>query len=125
MKTIFDHLRWSILKKKGLSLPATHKPLAVLRKTERNLVFERLCRNRLLMGAFRYGELFAEDKELYISVDDIRLRLDLYEKTGNLECLVDAANYAMLEFTYSKHKNAHFKASDDLIHSINYNQKGE
>ena len=68
MKRVLDYIRDSMYKKKGLSLPATHKPLAVLRKTERNLVFERLCRNRLLMGAFRYGELFTEDKGvIYIS----------------------------------------------------------
>jgi len=120
MKKISDYIRDSLLKQKGLLLPASHKPLAVLRKTQWNTVFERMCRNRLLFGGYRYGELHTESSKSCSSVEDIKLRLDLYTKTGNLEYLVDAANYAMLEFTYSKHKNAHFKSGDDNVHSIGY-----
>jgi len=120
MKRILDHIRDSIYKQKGLLLPASTKPLSVLRKIQCNPVFEQLCRNRLIMGAYRYGELFTENSCSCASVDDIRIRLDLYDKTGNLEHLIDAANYVMLEFTYSKHKNAHFRAIDDGIHSKGY-----
>jgi len=120
MKRALDYIRDSIYEKKGLFLPASNKPLAELRKIQRNTLFEKMCRNRLLIGGYRYGELHTESSKSCASVGDIRKRLDLYEKTGNLECLVDAANYVMLEFTYSKHKNAHFKASDDEIHSISY-----
>jgi len=125
MKRVLDYIRDSMYKKKGLFLPNSHKPLAKLRKIQWNTLFEKMCRNRLLIGAYRYGELHTESSKSCVSVEDIKKRLDLYTETGNLEYLVDVANYAMLEFTYSKHKNVHFKANDDGIHSIGYNQKGE
>jgi len=121
MKTIFNHLRESIYKQKGLFLPASHKPLYKLRKTQWNNKFEKLCRNRLILGGYRYGEFSTESSKSCTSVEDIKLRLDLYLETGNLEYLVDAANYTMLEFTYSRHNNAHFKSSDDDVHSVGYN----
>ena len=42
----------------------------------------------------------------------IRERLDLYEKTGNREYLVDVANFAMIEYCYPAIKGAYFKATD-------------
>lgn len=42
----------------------------------------------------------------------LKERLELYEKTGNLEHLVDVSNFAMIEYMHPRHQNAHFEAQD-------------
>jgi hypothetical protein len=86
-----------------------------LRKTQWSDIFEKLMRNRLVMGAIRYGLFGANGKPHYDSINSIRKRLDLYEKTGNDEILVDIANLAMVEFIEGKHPLKHFKSVDDTI----------
>lgn len=99
-----------------------------LRKSEWSEEFENLQRNRLQMGAFRYGKMAKTQEELakkqpYLRVDSIRKRLDLYEKTGNKEYLVDISNLSMLEFVECHHPNAHFESIDDGIHAKKAEQK--
>jgi hypothetical protein len=53
MKTVLEHIR------AGMNIPECKEPLPdleQLRRTEWNPEFEKLMRNRLLMGAMRYGE---------------------------------------------------------------------
>jgi len=92
-------------------------PLEELRQTEWSPEFERLMRNRLLMGAFRYGCLGASAKHQYDRVASARRRLDQYEATGNLEHLVDVANLCLVEFEEGDHPRRHFRASDDGEHA--------
>lgn len=40
-------------------------------------------------------------------------RLRKYAETGNTEFLVDAANFAMIEFMLPSHPNAFFEGTDD------------
>ena len=97
--------------------PATPiPPLAELRRTEWYEPFERLMRNRLLMGRYRYEALHSPAKAAYALIVDARRRLGLYDSTGNLEHLVDAANLLLLEFVHSRHPRRHFAASDDTAH---------
>jgi len=96
--------------------PGLVPPLAELRETEWVPEFERLQRNRLIMGRFRYGAMEDESKGGYDQVASLRRRLDLYEQTGNLEHLVDVANLAMVEFRHSRHPRRHFHAADDGEH---------
>jgi len=91
-------------------------PLSELRRTEWSPEFERLMRNRLVMGAFRYGRLHAEGKPAYDRVSGALKRLELYRQTGNLECLVDVANMMLLEFEEGDHPGRHFRAADDGVH---------
>lgn len=72
--------------------------------------FERLMRNRLIMGALRYGPLGARGKPQYDRVASIKKRLDKYAADGNLEMLVDAANLALLEFVEGRHEKRHMRA---------------
>lgn len=65
--------------------------------------FETLMRNRLIMGALRYGRLHAPGKGTYNRPGGIVKRLQQYQETGNLECLVDIANLALLEFEEGTH----------------------
>lgn len=94
-------------------LPPT---LAELRQTEWSQAFEALMRNRLILGAFRYGRLGGQFKPQYDRTQAILLRTAQYAATGNLELLVDVANLAMLEFVEGRHPRKHFRASDDGAH---------
>jgi hypothetical protein len=101
--------------------PATGKPrppLNELRKTEWCDEFERLMRNRLVMGAFRY-QLFREHHQGESEPNfaaDAKKRIRMYEATGNTELLVDAANMLMMEFRFGWHQNKHFHPVDDGDH---------
>jgi hypothetical protein len=90
--------------------------IATLSLSEWSPEFERLMRNRLLMGAFRYGRLNAQGKPDYDRIEAaIRLLKD-YQRTGNQEDLVDASNCCLLEFEEGSHPLKHFGARDDGEH---------
>lgn len=91
------------------------EPLDSLRQTEWSGVFETLMRNRLLMGRYRYGLM--ADKPDYKNIESALQRLRLYQKTGNLEHLVDVANLCLVEFVHSKHPKKHFDSQDDGLHA--------
>ena len=70
--------------------------------------FRTLCENRLLFGAYRYGLTGDPNKLKYDRVEYIGRILKNYEETGNLECLVDIANLAELEYIEGDHPCEHF-----------------
>jgi len=75
--------------------------------------FDKLRQNRMIMGHYRYGPL--KENCLPGMVDTIaslEKRLDAYKRTGNTEFLTDVANFAMIEFMYPQHPEAHFKATE-------------
>lgn len=88
-----------------------------LKQTEWIPEFEQYMRNRLVMGALRY-ETFAEKLHgnKYDCLEYVRRKCKEYEQTGNLECLVDAANLLMIEFAAPHHPNPHFTPGDDTSH---------
>lgn len=96
----------------GRSLPS----LDELRKTEWCDEFEQLMRNRLLMGAFRYGLMKDKLKQAWKLIPSIRRRLDKYEETGNLEMLVDVANLCLIEFMIPSVPGAALRPEDDVEH---------
>ncbi|MFZ4569716.1 MAG: hypothetical protein ACOYM0_01140 [Bacteroidales bacterium] len=91
--------------------------LEELKKTEWSVRFERLMRNRLIMGAIRYGRLNAPGKPKYDRVKSMIKRLNLYEGNGNIEVLVDVANLCLCEFEEGNHPLRHFHAVDDGEHA--------
>jgi hypothetical protein len=109
-------LRQRLHQKAGIADPpqAKHR-LADLEKSEWSPEFERLMRNRLIMGALRYGLLESKRKgnQKWDLIDAIKSRIQLYQETGNTEYLVDIANYSLLEFECGKHPKKHFAALDD------------
>lgn len=77
--------------------------------------FERLMRNRMAMGFFRYGPLREQiGKNKYDNLSNIEARLKLYKKDLNREHLVDIANLCMVEFVV--HPEYPFKPNDDSLH---------
>lgn len=75
--------------------------------------FEELMRNRLVMGALRYGRIGSPNKPKYDRVKSIVHRAQEYQKTGNKEWLVDIANEALLEFAEPAHPNPVWDPTDD------------
>lgn len=72
--------------------------------------FEELRKNRMIVSHHKYGWCSDTYPELAQANKCIQERLDLYNKTGNKEYLVDVANFAMIEFKYPSLQNAHFEA---------------
>ena len=119
-ETITEHIRRHLFVSLGVSSnPRRRLPdLDELRESQRSIEFEVLCQNRMAMGAFRYG-LMREQRDLspFDNVGSAIRRLQLYQQTGNRECLVDAANLCMIEFEIGCHPTAHFVAVDDGEHA--------
>jgi hypothetical protein len=87
-----------------------------LRRTQWNDRFEALMRNRLVMGAFRYGTFQEQGACRHYNPAAIQRHLAAYVETGNAEHLVDIANLALVEFTAPSHQRFHFLSLDDGDH---------
>lgn len=121
MKHVHDLLRSRLLAQAGVH---DHTPV---RKTKDELraqaqqweehqwstEFEKLMRNRMVMGFMRYGSS-RKPRAFGVNVKDILKRINIYLATGNTEGLVDAANLCMCEFLTSQHPQAHFTGTDRL-----------
>ena len=91
--------------------------LETLLKTEWSRDFEEKMRNRLVLGAFRYGCIGRAGKKRWHRTADIQRRAALYQETGNTEHLVDIANLALLEYVEGRHPKKHFASHDDGEHT--------
>ncbi len=103
-------------KKKYVKMP----PLKPTGFDDRNFSwkFVDLMRNRIIVSSHKYGDLekFKKDIRFYRDeLKNVKYRIGLYEKTGNTEYLIDAANFLMFEFM---EMHGQFKATDDDKHSI-------
>lgn len=107
--TVTEHIRQHALEHASEADPMRYENLV---DSEWSAEFEALMRNRLIMGALRYGLISdpAKVKNREPSGPNIRARLELYEATGNTEWLVDIANLALLEFVEGNHPLKHFHA---------------
>lgn len=117
MITAHDAIRQHMEKSLFPESPVPMPPIEELRETEWSPRFEELMRNRLVVGAFRYGRLHAAGKPKWDRIGSIRRRLMVYQSTGNTECLVDIANMCLLEFEEGDHPLKHFAAADDVNHT--------
>lgn len=104
MKSIYTH----DFIRKHLFVEREGMKIEDLKVSEWSESFEKLMRNRLIIGAFRYGKLHDPNKKPFDRLIYICTKLDRYQATGNLEALVDVANLALLEFEESKHPKRHF-----------------
>lgn len=65
--------------------------------------------NRMATSFHKYGHVRDNFPDRINAISCLEDRLDLYRETGNTEWLMDVANYAMIEFMYPRHRNAHFR----------------
>jgi hypothetical protein len=93
--------------------PRLMPSLDALYASEWSPEFEMLMRNRLVMGAMRYGLLGDKNKPAYNRVDNAVARLKLYAETHNTEHLVDVANMCLIEFVEGDHPDKHFSSQDE------------
>jgi hypothetical protein len=71
--------------------------------------FDQLRKNRMVVSFHKYGPVSANYGEKLVSaISNLEKRLQLYKDTGNTEYLADIANFAMIEFMYPQHKDAHY-----------------
>lgn len=68
--------------------------------------------NRMVMGSLKYNKIVKDFPHKIDAIACLHQRLQEYDKTGNTEWLIDAANYAMIEFMLPRHKDAHYRATD-------------
>ena len=111
MMTVNEHIRRHLLRDiEGGSLEE-------LQESEWSPSFESMMRNRLIIGAMRYGRLSMPGKKDWDRIGSIKTRVDAYIKTGNLEHLVDIANLCLCEFVEGRHPKRHFHSTDDGVHT--------
>ena len=68
--------------------------------------------NRMSVSYLKYGPVAKAYPGAVSALDSLRQRLDQYAATGNTEFLIDAANFAMIEFMHPSHPDAYFAATD-------------
>lgn len=125
MKTNFELMRERLHTRAGIKpdVPPKYLKYADLVKSEWSPRFEYYMRNRLIMGALRYGLLHAPGKPQYDRVGSIVRRLVKYTVDGNQEHLVDAANLCLMEFEEGTHPLRHFGPQDDAEHVTQVTKK--
>jgi hypothetical protein len=79
------------------------------RATDKALAFglwiQRMA-NRLIVGAFRYDKGRPMRKARYLT--RLKAEVAAYDRTGNIEHLINAANYCFLESAAPEHQRSHF-----------------
>ena len=78
--------------------------------------------DRMAVSHAKYGALALAYPYKVDAMRSLQTRLDKYYATGNTEYLMDAANFAMIEFMRPSHTDAHYTPTD---RSPGRNWKGE
>ena len=104
MPTVTEHMRRRLMQTE-------------LYRTEWCDQFEIYMRNRLVMGALRYGRMHDHSQPKRDHIKDIIKRAKRYLADGNQEHLIDVANLAMIEFVRpGSHAAPHWSPVDDGDH---------
>lgn len=83
-----------------------------MKSTEVSEPFIEGMRNRMEVSFHKYGPVADAYPSKVDAIGSLTQRLREYARTGNTEFLIDAANFAMIEFMHPRHPNAFFKATD-------------
>jgi hypothetical protein len=99
--------------------PTDYTPRVVTDETALDLLrrdtsrkFHDLMDAAMLVSAYKYGPVSEGYPERVDAMKSLHKRLAEYEATGNVEWLIDVANFAMIEFMHPRHHAAHYKATD-------------
>jgi hypothetical protein len=88
------------------------KQLEAMLKSQVSEQFMRGMVARMEMSYFKYGDLKDAYPEKIDAMACLQQRLEQYEKTKNTECLIDAANFCMIEFMFPRLEGASFVPTD-------------
>ncbi len=69
-----------------------------------------LITNRMSVSHYKYGPLGDKFPHSMKSIVQMEAREQAYHATMNTEHMLDAANYALIEFLFPSYKDAYFKA---------------
>ena len=82
-------------------------------ETEFSEQFVQGMKNRMVVSNYKYGPIALAYPERVDAIGSLMERLRKYAADGNTEWLMDVANFAMIEFMYPRHPEAHFEGTDD------------
>jgi hypothetical protein len=81
-------------------------------ETEFSLSFVQGMADRMGMSFRKYGAVADAYPHKVDAIASLKLRLDKYAETGNTEYLIDASNFAMIEWMYPRRAGAFFEPTD-------------
>lgn len=83
-------------------------------KSEYSEKFDKIRHDMVQVSFHKYGPAKKNFGEGRVdAIKSLKRKLSAYELTGNREFLADVANYAMFEFMYPMHPEAHYKPTED------------
>lgn len=88
------------------------KKQAVVPASEFSDEFVQAMCDRMGVSFFKYGKVKDAFPSTFDALKSLQQRLDKYRQTGNTEYLVDAANFAMIEFMHPSIAGAEFTPTD-------------
>jgi hypothetical protein len=68
--------------------------------------------DRMAVSFHKYGDIRDAYPDDVDAIQSLFQRLVRYEEDGNTEWLMDVANFAMIEFMFPRHRDAHYRATD-------------
>lgn len=86
--------------------------LAKVLSTEWSPDFIQKMQDRMVVSFCKYGPVRDGFPKKINSIDSLQQRLQKYKDTGNLEFIVDAANFCLIEFLCPSHPQAFFRGTD-------------
>lgn len=81
-------------------------------RTEFSEQFLKGMLDRMGVSFYKYGKLSNAYPHDVDAIASLKKRLKKYEEDGNIEWLMDVANFAMIEFMRPRHENAHYNPQD-------------
>ena len=79
-------------------------------KSEYSKEFDEKRKRAMVTSYYKYGKAALNYPKNVDEIASLEQRLSLYKQTGNMDYLVDIANFAMLEFMFPRRKDAFYKA---------------
>lgn len=68
--------------------------------------------NRMAFSEEKYGSVADGYPDPHDALANLEERIAFYKATGNIEWLLDAANFAVIEAMHPGHKEAHYRQTD-------------
>lgn len=81
-------------------------------RTEYSEDFDTKRKRAMVMSFYKYGVASKNYPDGVDAIASLRKQLEAYDADGNMDHLVDVANYAMLEYMFPRHKDAHYSPTD-------------